>query len=356
MQDSTDQTYKSILKTNRIVNSALLLTVAGSRLYRTESEDSDSDYKMIYFVPHSFLLTCGTKEEKESLLFDGKWEGILKYPFLNGSDSRAYELDSFLYSVYKSDPNAIEVLFTPESDIIQRNSEYRLDILMKNRQQLITKELAIRLNNWSNAQFEYLKSRLEYLKKIEDPSWNSDLLNNPISEGNLKLLLDYIWGNIKDSIPENLRELKDYLSGLPTNPVETLENLEVLSKLTDINLTLLQELKKAKEYLIDKKRYKSYLKWSTTSSKRKELEVKFGYDCKAAYHSVRLKTMAVECLQGHFILDRKEAGDRQLLLDIKQGKHKLEEIEEIITFLNIKVQEGLRSTKIPDKNNPTIFW
>ncbi len=81
--------------------------------------------------------------------------------------------------------------------------------------------------------------------------------------------------------------------------------------------------------------------------KRKALVDKFGYDTKNASHCIRLLKMGVEFLTtGELNVFRDDA---PMLLEIKTGKWKLEQVKEEAKRLFILADEAYVRSKIPDK-------
>ena len=81
--------------------------------------------------------------------------------------------------------------------------------------------------------------------------------------------------------------------------------------------------------------------------KRKALVDKFGYDTKNASHCIRLLKMGVEFLTtGELNVFREDA---PMLLEIKTGRWKLEQVKEEAKRLFILADESYVRSKIPDK-------
>jgi len=79
--------------------------------------------------------------------------------------------------------------------------------------------------------------------------------------------------------------------------------------------------------------------------KRKALVKEHGYDTKNAAHLIRLLNMGYEfLLTGELNVQRHDA---TMLIDIKQGKYKLEEIKEMSTELFKKTEDALLKSELP---------
>ncbi|VVB50639.1 putative nucleotidyltransferase [uncultured archaeon] len=79
----------------------ILKTLVGSRAHGLHTEKSDYDYRGVFVVPTSEILSLGYKEKATSWL-----EG-------QGEDATAYELHHFLNLATHSNPSILEVLVSP---------------------------------------------------------------------------------------------------------------------------------------------------------------------------------------------------------------------------------------------------
>lgn len=82
--------------------------------------------------------------------------------------------------------------------------------------------------------------------------------------------------------------------------------------------------------------------------KRKTLVKKFGYDCKNASHAIRLFKMGTEFLEtGKLNVLRGE--DRNLLIAIKEGKWKLDEVRNYAADLYEESKKALEKSNLPEE-------
>lgn len=85
------------------------------------------------------------------------------------------------------------------------------------------------------------------------------------------------------------------------------------------------------------------------NSKRIELIKKLGYDTKHASHCIRLLKMGIEVLySGEIIVERP---DYQELLDIRNGKYTLEEIQDFARSLDAQLERAYRNSRLPENPN-----
>jgi hypothetical protein len=82
---------------------------------------------------------------------------------------------------------------------------------------------------------------------------------------------------------------------------------------------------------------------------RPEIEVKFGYDVKAAMHTLRLLHECRELLsEGRITLPRPE---RELLVRVRTGKYSIEKVLEMAEKLFSQCDEAMANSKLPEKVN-----
>lgn len=82
---------------------------------------------------------------------------------------------------------------------------------------------------------------------------------------------------------------------------------------------------------------------------RPELVNAFGYDTKYAAHIVRLGLQGEELLQSGKITLPMPPTQRQIILDIRQGKHTLAEVSQMITAAQNPLQSAFASTSLPEQ-------
>lgn len=99
-----------------------------------------------------------------------------------------------------------------------------------------------------------------------------------------------------------------------------------------------------------KKDWKNYLHWKENRNKaRAEIEAKYGYDCKHAYHLVRLLRMGKEILlEGKVIVKRP---DKDELLAIRNGLYTYPELLEMAKDLKSEVDKAKAVSTIPVEPN-----
>ena len=99
------------------------------------------------------------------------------------------------------------------------------------------------------------------------------------------------------------------------------------------------------------KLYKEYQDWvKNRNPRRYESNLNKNYDSKNMYHSIRLIRMGKEIANGDgIILDRREAGDRDLLMDIRHHKFEYEEIMALVTKEEAELDVAIANSKLPEE-------
>lgn len=86
--------------------------------------------------------------------------------------------------------------------------------------------------------------------------------------------------------------------------------------------------------------------------RRKGLVEKFGYDCKNASHTIRLFKMGIEFLEtGRLNVYRHK--DKDLLLDIKEGRWTLDQIKDYAEDLYEDAKKALEKSDLPEEPDDT---
>lgn len=98
------------------------------------------------------------------------------------------------------------------------------------------------------------------------------------------------------------------------------------------------------------RKYKEYHDWvAHRNPKRYEQNLHKSYDAKNCSHCLRLLRMAEEIALGKgMILDRRLAGDRELLLDIKLHRYSYDEVMEMILVKEKEMEEAFLKSTLPE--------
>ena len=366
----------------------LFRSIRGSHLYGLETPESDIDTYSVFCAPQDWLYGMGLRYRK--MIADEKNDNVIS------------ELTKYFTELGKSNPDAIISLFTPEDKIIYMNPVLRP--LFDIRESLLTKECfksfkgyarsqigkAKGLNKAMNIDPEEVKTRktpLEFCwvhKNHSEDVWNLEkwLRENGLKQEHCGLVrlpngieyyvLYYDWFADKSlkvedysrlrygssPTPEIEKELEEgkktemikYRGILdPTSPDTTQLRLSSISKV-DAKDPLISFQYNMMAFSSHCRKYREFQDWLVhRNPKRYEQNVGHSFDGKNCSHCLRLLRMAKEIAMGKgMILDRRKAGDRDLLLDIKLHNLSYDEVMELILQAEKEMEEAFEISTLPE--------
>lgn len=249
-------------------------TLAGSHLYGTNVESSDTDYRGIFILPKEHRLDLFNNFEQQ------------EFP---EEDRVVYSFEKFLKLAADCNPNIIELLFANE-EAIQTDSEFARILRHQNRY-FISNKCKDTFIGYAVAQLKKIERHQKWVKEIPKPDRKDFGLEEMPKFGFEKLLA------ILNSPEEAIRP----------------EYIEYAVK--EMN------------YRSHKGEYDNYITWKKErNEKRFELESSFGYDTKHASHLIRLLKEGIELVNTGKIVFPLTYKDE--LLDIRNGKYTYKEIIE----------------------------
>lgn len=251
-----------------------LLIMAGSRLYGTSTPESDYDYRGFVVPPFEYLAGLNN--------FDHR---IIRQP-----DTVIYSIKRFFQLLILGDPVAYEILFAPETNIIERSDIG--GVVLRNRKLFACKRFARRIGGY--AQSEWRKVTGTQLVPIK-------------RESN------------EDEVIENIRQV--------FHP----QNKEMDEVIRLLFLRHQRETRPARRKL---------------GAKRKAQIERYGYCTSSACHTIRLLEQLIELMQtGNLTFPRPEA---KRLLMIKRGELSLEKVYDIYDDIQAKVTQAVAETNLPE--------
>ncbi len=314
---------------------------SGSRAYGTNREDSDFDYRGVFIAPlvKSFDLfqsnfigsgTIGQRIDSAIKSIDnGEYISAREHLVIAkdpenedlsisvgtvhkvGVDEELQELRKFFKLAAESNPNIIEFLYvdrliTLETDVWKK--------IRSNRELFLSKR----------SQFTFSGYAISQLKRIEG---HRGYLLNP---------------------PSHKPTREEF--GLPNETTIPLENRRGILSVPDkyVKEEVRENIRKEKAYDEALKKYKSYKDWeSKRNPLRKELEHKWGFDCKHAMHLIRLIRMASEIAEtGQVNVYRQDAEE---LKSIRDGGWSYEKIIEYVKEMELSLVDKYKKSTLRNK-------
>jgi predicted nucleotidyltransferase len=292
----------------------VLLVRHGSHAYGTNVETSDEDFKGIAIPTKPYFLGSLNRFEQAEL----------KDP-----DTVIYDIRKFFTLAADCNPNIIEVLHTDPADhcLVDPIGE----IILDHKNDFLSKRIKQTFLGYSISQLKRIKTHRRWLLNPPSvPPTRAELglpeqtvipqdqlmaVQAEIQKQMDRFQMDFL-EDLDESTKIGLKDLmQQMLAELKITSDQQWESACRKVGLTDNFILLLQ---KEREYATRKREWDQYQTWrKTRNEKRAELEAKYGYDTKHAYHLVRLITMCREVLTtGKVIVKRP---DRDRLLFIRNG-------------------------------------
>jgi predicted nucleotidyltransferase len=276
----------------------IYLVKHGSVAYGTNTPASDVDEKGVAIMSNPAYYFGFKKFEQK----DSGW--------IDKTDRVIYDLRKFISLAVDCNPNIVEVLFVDRSDVLKMTSLGSK--LLSMRDLFISQKAAHTFGGYAHSQ----------LKRIEGHyRW----LNNP---------------------PEEPR-LNDFMRASFIGPQDKFTKTfggHRISVLTcDAALVYHTDME---AYDAAMKDWKNYLNWKENRNvARAAIEAQYGYDCKHAYHLIRLLRMAKEIIStGEVIVKRP---DREELLAIRNGAYSYKDLLRMAEEIKMGIDIILPTSPIP---------
>jgi hypothetical protein len=282
----------------------ILLCKVGSQLYGTNTETSDVDYVGIFMPTDDFILGLRTVEQVD---FSKVSKGDDGRNTKDAIDRVIYEYRKFVKLAMENNPNIIELLFVNPENILFINSYGKT--LLGNYSLFPYKGLTGRFIGYAHSQKHKMIIKTDHYHQLQ--AYNEYLMDvgELITMGELRYY----------SIGKDLKFSDHHVT------------------IGDLNIPVTSYVKKARKMITER---------LSKAGNRKELITKFGYDTKFASHLIRLLLEGKELLDTgmlHFPLK-----ERQMLLDIKGGKHSIKFILDLADSLEKEVESSRDNCKLPN--------
>lgn len=292
----------------------------GSSVYGASTPESDTDYMGIFIAPKRFYLGLDTVQEVDLSIVSKKENGRNDKDAI---DSKYYELRKFVKLLMENNPNILSSMYTPDDKKIFENHLGRK--LFLNRDLFPYKGLKQKYLGYAFSQKHKMVIKTDnYTGLTKFYDWLVNYIVNPREKEKHELE----W--YSNQLLAELREVKS-LNGI----VKFHEHHALIG---DINISLTDKLSKVFNKVQDR---------LSKVGNREELYTKYGYDVKFGMHLVRLMLEGKELLTtGKLEYPLK---DRQLLLDIRGGLWKREDIISYSEQLEAEIETLEATSDLPSK-------
>jgi hypothetical protein len=272
--------------------------IMGSRLYGTNTENSDTDYRSICLPPLKVLINPFSKFEQKDSGFEE-------------ADKVIYDLGKYFELCSKQNPNLLETLFVPKNKIISKTSNW--DLILENKHLFLSKKAKNTFLGYSFSQLHKIQLHRQWF--IDPPK------EKPTRE----------------------------MFGLTDSPIISGEGLLAVSniKFDLLKESFQDEIRREIEYREEKKKWDNYISWKLSRNpERQRLEDKYKFDTKASSHLIRLMTEGKELLlTGNITFPLSNCEE---IRAIKNGKYSYEEIIELSETMSQEFDIWYDQSILPD--------
>ena len=348
------------MKRTTVEQHTILLGIVGSHAYGLALPTSDVDVKGVCIAPIDYYY--GLKEFYQK---DGGWDdphdapsGL--FPILEGvQDCTIYELRKFVGLAANNNPSIMEMLWLKQYEYLDPG--VGMD-MVAHRDAFLSKKVKHTYSGYGFAQLKKVDTHRRWLlnpplamPQAKDYGIDDDHL--PLTKSQMGAFLEYILVLTRDSIEfmEPVAQLRKLLlEDIDLTAIVKQKPLGIgvipyIQQMTRGSEDFMHLLQRSQAYRKAMNEWDSYQHWKKgRNAERAALEAKCGYDCKHAAHSVRLLRQGLECLQHkELIVDRREAGDAEELLAIRQGEYSYEAVIEVTDALFIQLDEAYNTSTLP---------
>jgi len=285
----------------------LVKAVAGSHLFGTNTETSDKDFKGVY-LPSSDEILLGSYQDTIRHSTGDNTTRNTK----DDTDIELYSLRKFFAMLENGDTAALELLFTPEDKILEKDPLW--DEIVSKRQLFLSKKVSALIGYIRQQSNKYglkgsrmgeLNVVLKKLKEIEK--------EHNFQGAKLKHSWEKIVNELTGLSHVHIIELK-----INNKVEETVPAIEILGAKFSHDTPFAVCIKS----LSDK--YKAY------GQRAREAANNLGVDYKAISHCLRCAFQGIELMQTGYITLPHPQDKRDLLIKVKKGEIPYKELEPVI--------------------------
>lgn len=328
-------------------NNLLFVTLHGSHAYGTNTPTSDIDLRGIVIKPKQYYF--GNLNSFEQAQFKDPYDCVL------------FDLNKFVKLASDANPNALEIIFTEESDhlFVSKIGEELLSI----RDNFLSKKCRYTLSGYAHSQLRRINVHRRWLLH---PITNKPERKDFGLPENHKLIPEHQLLEIEATIRNILDDWKPDTTGME-NDVAIKFNNELYDILLDLKIShddmdlyaakylglndnLIEAFKQERKYKLALREYKQYQEWKKNRNPvRADLEAKYGIDWKHGMHLVRLFKCCEEVLRyGKLNIKRQDA---QELLEIRNGSWTFDQLIEWSENKEKEINALYQTSTLPKEPN-----
>jgi hypothetical protein len=321
--------------------------------YHKNFEQNDQKYKL---KEYPFNVEVAWYATANKFVFDPEEE----------LDQNIYALKKFFKLAADCNPNIMSILFAYDADVLY--SDEIANELRAHKQEFLSAKARHTYSGYAVSQLKRIKTHRRWLLNPPDhkptrgeyslPEKSTIPADQRAAAEKLvdKLMREWLLqeAEIERSVLFTIQQnLSDFIATLDPS-YQNMEETARLAAMKQLGMTdnYIHILQAEKAYKAAHTEWKQYQEWvRTRNPARADLEARYGYDCKHAYHLVRLIRMAKEILlTGEVIVKRPDAAE---LSEIRNGSW---EYDKLITYadeMDKELEEIYREKKyvVPHKPN-----
>lgn len=331
----------------------IILVMAGSHAYGTNTKDSDEDYRGVTIPPKEILL--GYRDNFDQYIS-------------NSPDITIFGLHKFIDLAAKNNPNIIEILFTDNDNII--HIDYLGEKITDHRFEFLSTKCQHTFSGYAFQQLKRIKTHRRWLmnppkRPPTREGYGVDNIDSVIPKDQLNSALEIIKKKTQDweLAVDNLgnadkiavkNRVDNFLAELYATENTDDRVFLTAGKSIGFESNFLDLLHREYRFKSDLREWNQYQSWlKNRNSKRADDEKRFGYDGKHVMNLVRLMRMAKEMLRGDgVIVKRPDASD---LMEIRDGKWSYDYLIKWASDSYVQVREAAKSSPLPSEPNEELI-
>jgi len=332
-------------------SSTIYLTVHGSHAYGTNTPESDLDVRGVCIAPKEYHLG---------------FKNVFEQAEQHEPDLTVFELRKFLRLAAECNPNVIEVLFTDDSDRLQVTPAG--EILLANRDIFLSRKAKHTFSGYAISQLRRINLHYRWLKNPPKSAPTRAEFNLPertlipadqlaAAQSSISKRMDeWTWHELEHVEPATRQALKNlFFDRLVEVTMWSPDNLdakvwESATRSLGYSTNFIELLDLERRYTAKHREWEQYQGWlKSRNPARAAIEAKYGYDCKHAYHLIRLLRMCREILTEGKVLVRRP--DREELLAIRNGAWSYERLVEWAEAQDKELTELAKTSPLPNRPN-----